>query len=361
MVYRFLIQRVSLRYAVFDLHFHTEDPTIFAIAGSTGSVALFRVVVPDPDSPSAPDPEIKHLWTIPVHDEDDYAPRPALFLSWAPRNWLPDSSDGFAVTFPNGRTSIYGTGSDDDIAQSGATITKLDDYYAREQIEVWFVAVAMYHEATIEAASPMHARFVFTGDDFGSLHTRRLADTKDLVEQEGSDAPDEPCLPPMLLDYDDRARHHTAGVTSILPLPLELIDDAPLLLTGSYDEYLRVYHATRRGAVLSEVCLGGGVWRLQLLRTDRPVERAEWSFLILASCMHAGTRLVRVILRQQDGDTDEWEMSVLAEFTEHESMNYASDVWRGDCKDDSLLCVSSSFYDKRVCLWKAEWRAEKPA
>ncbi|KAI5278618.1 hypothetical protein KEM52_004644, partial [Ascosphaera acerosa] len=64
---------------------------------------------------------------------------------------------------------------------------------------------------------------------------------------------------------------------------------------------------------------------------------------------------------------------VLAEFTEHESMNYASGVWVGapgsagagagsrEAEEESrsrsrsrtVTCVSSSFYDKRLCLWKA--------
>jgi diphthamide biosynthesis protein 7 len=132
-------------------------------------------------------------------------------------------------------------------------------------------------------------------------------------------------------------------------LPVPFVDDAPILLTGSYDEGLRVYHATRRGEVLAEQGLGGGVWRLQLLNTKE--SGSERQFLVLASCMHAGTRIVRITQREQD-QTAEWEIDVLAEFTEHESMNYASDVWKGSTTSD-LLCVSSSFYDRRVCVWRA--------
>jgi diphthamide biosynthesis protein 7 len=185
--------------------------------------------------------------------------------------------------------------------------------------------------------------FMFTGNDFGSLHTRRF-ESHDTKEQDD----DEP-LANLLLEHDDRARHHTAGVTSILPLPVSLVDDAPILLTGSYDEGLRVYHATRRGEVLAEQGLGGGVWRLQLLDTRE--SDSDRQFLVLASCMHAGTRIVRVTQSQQD-ETAEWGIEVLAEFTEHESMNYASDVWKGS-KPSELLCVSSSFYDRRVCVWGA--------
>lgn len=210
-------------------------------------------------------------------------------------------------------------------------------------IEVWFVALAAMQVPGNDLSKKDTIPFMYTGNDFGSLHTRRF-ESHNAKEQDD----DEP-LANLLLEHDDRARHHTAGITSILPLPVALVDDAPILLTGSYDEGLRVYHATRRGEVLAEQGLGGGVWRLQLLDTKE--SGSERHFLVLASCMHAGTRVVKVTHTQQD-QTAEWRIEVLAEFTEHESMNYASDVWKGSTSSE-LLCVSSSFYDRRVCVWRA--------
>lgn len=275
-----------------------------------------------------------------VHDEKD-PPIPALFLAWMPKNWLPGSGDGFAVTFSDGRTSIFGTRRKE-ITEVNS-LTELGSFDARQPIEVWFVALATYQENDRQDAPRIS--YMFTGNDFGSLHTRRLKTGPGLEED------DEDGISPLslLLDYDDRARHHTSGVTSILPLPGPLFEGAPLLLTGSYDEYLRVYHASMKGRVLAEVCLGGGVWRLQLLRTEKPSEdgAGPWHWLVLASCMHGGTRVVRVTWRG-----DEWDMGILVEFTEHESMNYASDAWKGS--QDGLVCVSSSFYDRRVCLWRAD-------
>ncbi|KAF7181966.1 hypothetical protein CNMCM7691_001354 [Aspergillus felis] len=351
-----LIQRLSLPYAVFDLHFHPRDPSILAIATSAASVALFKV---------STDPEltISHLWTLPVHEDPSI---PALFLAWAPQNWFPRSEqDGFAVTFSDGRTSVYGTVSADK-AEAALTeqsnIIEQGTFEATQPIEVWFVALASLRDpaSTEERSIP----YLFTGNDFGSLHTRQFS------AQAGEGG--EP-LAPLVLDYDDRARHHTAGVTSILPLPVPLREGAPLLLTGSYDEYLRVYHATRRGQVLAEECLGGGVWRLQLLKTEqRPTSETEgegWRFLILASCMHAGTRVVAVTWKPQGADDSgsEWSIDVLAQFTEHESMNYASDVWKAEGgydlegKDISeLVLVSSSFYDRRVCIWRVDLHTEQP-
>lgn len=179
-------------------------------------------------------------------------------------------------------------------------------------------------------------------------------------------------------------RSHTAGVTSILPLALPLPRDpeAPhIVLTGSYDDHLRVHaihppHATygvRRAAFVAERQLGGGVWRLQPIRyrslssddghggggKDGGEQRSwDWEVIILASCMHAGVRVVRV----RGSSTDEivGELEVLARFEEHASMNYGSDWSRsesrltGDVEGalGEVLCVSTSFYDRLLCVWK---------
>jgi diphthamide biosynthesis protein 7 len=290
-------------------------------------------------SVSATQPSICQIWTKQVHDDTSI---PALFFAWTPVNWFsqPDAN-GFAVTFSDSRTAVFGTTKD---ITDDSAITEWGSYEARQMIEVWFVALAAMQLFENDGSSRDTIPFMFTGNDFGSLHTRRF-ESHNAKDQED----DEP-LANLLLEHDDRARHHTAGVTSILPLPVPLVDDAPILLTGSYDEGLRIYHATRRGEVLAEQGLGGGVWRLQLF--DTKDSGSEQQFLVLASCMHAGTRIVRITQKQED-QAAEWVIDVLAKFTEHESMNYASDVWKGSTSSE-LLCVSSSFYDRRVCVWRAD-------
>ncbi|KAJ5864776.1 uncharacterized protein N7529_006692 [Penicillium soppii] len=340
------IQKIAVPYAVFDLHFHPTQKNIFAIASSVGSVALFQLSIDSTGDASTTDPNMTELWTKQVHEDSSI---PALFLAWAPQNWFPRSpADGFAVTFSDSRTAVFGTQGD---LRKEESVVEWGTYEAKQMIEVWFVALAsMAGSSPAAGQKPIESPFMFTGNDFGSLHTRRFDNTAEL------DDPDE-SISPMLLEHDDRARHHTAGVTAILPLPVPLVDDAPILLTGSYDEGLRVYHASRRGEVLAEESLEGGVWRLQLLDTTK-ITDSEDCFLVLASCMHAGTRVVRVKCKQQDGSS-EWEIEVLAKFTEHESMNYASGVWNGakasEKADQSseLLVVSSSFYDRRLCVWIA--------
>lgn len=81
--------------------------------------------------------------------------------------------------------------------------------------------------------------------------------------------------------------------------------------------------------------------------------------------MHAGTRIVQVIheekkKKEDDDEEEEWRFHVLAKFEEHESMNYGSDV-QPDLKKEikkeekeKKKIVSTSFYDRRLCLWTVE-------
>jgi hypothetical protein len=85
------------------------------------------------------------------------------------------------------------------------------------------------------------------------------------------------------------------------------------------------------------------------------------SYTLLASCMHAGSRVV-----QLSRSGDEWEFAVLAKFEEHKSMNYGSDVQPlvagaggvaggdvegGEQQQQKRVIVSASFYDKLMCVW----------
>jgi diphthamide biosynthesis protein 7 len=344
MGYRKQKQLLPLPYAVFDLHFHPQQPTVLGIAGSDGSVALYRVQTQE-------EPQIRLIWTRKVHEEENI---PALFLAWTPQHWFQHSAmrDGFAVTFSDGRMSVFATSSrDKDITEGDGSDMIESNFQTRERIETWFVALADYTTTQPEASNSVS--YSFTGNDFGSLNVRQF--TSPDVDSAEEDVLLEEL---QVSNTDDRARHHAAGVTSILPLPIPLVQNAPVLLTGSYDEYLRVYHATARGVVLAEAQLGGGVWRLQIIHTDKNEHERQVTFLILASCMHAGARIVRVSWKQGSSDASdlgEWDIQVLAQFTEHESMNYASGVWKkADTNSSELVCVSSSFYDKRLCLWKVQ-------
>ena len=66
--------------------------------------------------------------------------------------------------------------------------------------------------------------------------------------------------------------------------------------------------------------------------------------------MHAGARLVDLEVKNEQ----DWTCKVLARFEEHKSMNYGSDFVRDSQAGDGLRCVSTSFYDKLLCLWRYE-------
>ena len=144
---------------------------------------------------------------------------------------------------------------------------------------------------------------------------------------------------------------HGAGVTAVLDISAMMDSDALVLLTGSYDEYIRVVVANvdqGSSRIVAEKRLGGGVWKLKLL--ERPSEAPkENGFHVLASCMHAGPKLLQLAPSRES----DWEISVVAGFKGHESMNYASEcralVKEPGLKD--LQFVSTSFYDKKLCVW----------
>jgi len=90
--------------------------------------------------------------------------------------------------------------------------------------------------------------------------------------------------------------------------------------------------------------------------TRLPHSPEHKSYTLLASCMHAGSRIVRLESpgSSAEGFSGEWAFSVLAKFEEHKSMNYGSDVQpvqRGQ-EGGQRTIVSTSFYDKLMCVWQ---------
>lgn len=152
-------------------------------------------------------------------------------------------------------------------------------------------------------------------------------------------------------------RTHTAGVTAILPI--DYLEDGThqVIITGSYDEHIRVLtlpNGSEKARVLAERRVpGGGVWRLKRLPTY-PGWGGNHRITLLASCMHAGTRVIDIW--RLSGGT--WEISIEAKFVEHGSMNYASDARKDSGEHDRpFVVVSTSFYDRKVCVWR--WWAHR--
>ncbi|KAI8300753.1 Protein MSN5 [Colletotrichum sp. SAR11_59] len=184
---------------------------------------------------------------------------------------------------------------------------------------------------------------VYSGGDDSALRCASCADKKSGGED--SDAAVSLQYPPLNISG------HGAGVTAILPIPVRLADGARIVVTGSYDDSMRILaiqppHETyglRKFQHLGEKNLGGGVWRLKLIdiREDAGHCRAR----ILASCMHAGAKVVELKGPLHGGD---WEIGVLARFDEHQSMNYGSDCVPVS-EDGRLKFCLGAFEDALIC------------
>lgn len=166
-----------------------------------------------------------------------------------------------------------------------------------------------------------------------------------------------------------KLRYHDAGVTMILPIPkaAQSTEHEGLLITGSYDDFIRVYQPpsqyNTKPRILAEKDIGdggGGVWRLKFLScdfSDSHLTQGEITirrtYVVLASCMRVGCK----ILRLSESQTGEWMIDVVAHTAIHESMNYASDVLPlefGDLEgvESKRTIVSTSFYDRLLFVWK---------
>lgn len=122
---------------------------------------------------------------------------------------------------------------------------------------------------------------------------------------------------------------HRAGVTCVSPSPR----DGNIVATGSYDDHVRLWDVRALKNPLSELDVGGGVWRCRWHPTRD---------LLACAAMGAGAALIDA--------TDRTSLRLAFTYDEHESIVYGADWARlGDASPDVL--VSCSFYDKSVRCW----------
>lgn len=132
---------------------------------------------------------------------------------------------------------------------------------------------------------------------------------------------------------------HKMGVCCIAKSP----HDPNILLTGSYDEYLRIWDVRSISKPVSEssICLGGGVWRIK--------HHPYIPGLVLTACMHNGFAIVKF-----GGDQAE----VVEKYEKHGSLAYGGDWQRGDStvlgERKSSAVATCSFYDRLLRVWIPE-------
>ncbi|KAK4194393.1 hypothetical protein QBC40DRAFT_270155 [Triangularia verruculosa] len=314
--------------ALLDLHFNPNErfQDICATVSSTATLAIFRFS-PGPGE----DKPLKHLHTMdiePMSGGEISASEGSeiLFLSVC---WHPSRYDMLAVTTNTGYVYLVHLPAWDRgwklHAEPAITHT----------LEAWTVNLSSNLGAT-DSSDDVSFRIFSGGDDSKLRYGTVTWNPADDIPTETISAVE--------------ARGHDAGVTAILPLFVQE-DGSEVLVTGSYDENIRLFSLAPYGRPknLVEMGLGGGVWRLKLIDLDQtPNEKYRWRARILASCMHTGSRVVDV-LQAADG---EHHIQVLGRFEDHKSMNYGSDFY--PARKDKLTVVSTSFYDRLLCLWQLE-------
>ena len=240
---------MDVPYAVLDLRFTRFRKGIFAIATSKGQVGLWTIG-------TAGTGPIQHLWTYQIF------PNSVLTLSfaWSP---LPSKSNVIAASSSDGRIAIFESKHEppSDLVETAA-----------HSLEAWTVAWTTKGEHDLRPE-------LYSGGDDSALCRHELSVRP--VSESLNDG-----NRPYIHEYEFQAslrdtKTHTAGVTAILPLQ-PIFRGEQLLVTGSYDEYLRLLlpvDGSPRPKVLAERRLGGGVWRLEILDYEAPDD--DWGTQIL--------------------------------------------------------------------------------
>jgi diphthine methyl ester acylhydrolase len=360
--------------AVLDLHFCPQDVTLFAVCTSTSQMFFFRLVNFEHNTQGQPiHPLILEVGSLDISADHTIL---ATSFAWDPHPVTADPNNmSFAVTFSSGEVKLFG------VKQHMKPKNQYDFRIMYEasidpghMLEAWTVVFADL------SSFEENGRTLLTGGDDSILAFHSIQSDSDSGKWRATQL------------FQDR-KSHTAGVTAILPIfdTNQTLPTIRVFVTGSYDEHLRVFtleeSLPQKRKIVADIPLGGGVWRLRKM-ADCPEEEDQGflvsSVLLLACCMHAGIRIVRIIRRisqNMSQDSCRWEIDVIGKFTErHDSMCYAADsvdgrklvtdndeedsatralasrkrsgqLDHGDEPPRDFIVVSTSFYDKKICVW----------
>lgn len=328
-----LVQTSPTPFGVYDLHFAPKglffdvqiDSSSFAVASSTGSVALYRLVVSQEGDATFPHPRICHVYTIQYFSKDILITS----LHW-PRY------DLIAMTLSSGQVCL-GRLRDPNVG------SVLSVELLQHDFQAWHCSFILSGDGS---GTPIG--LVSGGDDATLRYIPVGADQIAALELGIAATSAESQTVPWV----DK-KIHQAGVTAVLPLgkgPTGIF-----ILTGSYDDHIRLVHIPNVGRreVIAEEYLDGGVFRIKMARqssssnSDSTV--ASESYALIVSCMQAGARIVN--LERLGG---EWHFSVKAKFEENAgTLLYASDCQSSGTGGKRTI-LSTSFEDRKLYLWNAD-------
>ena len=254
---RILRDSVALPFAVLDLRFTGHRKGVFAIATSIGSVRMYTINLHG---------------TGPIEALDSYQIFPessiTLSLAW---NCQLCQSDTIAASSSDGHVAIFDTK-----YQPPNATTKIEAH----SLAAWTVAWTYKAEEDLDPVldsggdSPADSNPVPhspAGNPIDLLSELHSGGDDSVLCRYGVGIRQDSGSP--LSEGDEfeapsrDSKTHMAGVTAILPLQT-VFDEEQVLLTGSYDEFVRVLLPTKgsnRSKILAEERLGGGVWRLKVL------------------------------------------------------------------------------------------------
>ncbi|KAL0467790.1 hypothetical protein QR685DRAFT_447792 [Neurospora intermedia] len=336
------VQTLMQPSAILDLHFNPAPgkQDMCAAVSSTATLALFRLSAGETEP-------LKHLRTMDMASmcktaEDWLGDKDEVIFTHF--SWHPTKPDMVAVTTTAGYVHLIYLGRDLD----GSDWVMHPEPILTHTLETWYVSISPSLSPPEEEENDSF--LLLSGGDDSALRYQVCKRTRSAHAME-DDEPESPYTiealrPPV------NVRGHGAGVTAILPLGLK-DGESELVVTGSYDDHIRLFsipaYGFGRAVELAESNLGGGVWRLKIVKKEMGLSDGQgWRLTMLVSCMHAGTRVVEL----SKSGAGEYEFLVIGRFEEHKSMNYGSDCQLS--AEGTLAVVSTSFYDKLLCLWKLE-------
>ncbi|KAL3724384.1 hypothetical protein ACJRO7_029541 [Eucalyptus globulus] len=170
------------------------------------------------------------------------------------------------------------------------------------------------------------ATLIVVGLSDGSVSLLSHFETEIEIEQEWKH---------MILSLFQNSKEYKMGVCYIT----KSISDPNVVLTGSYDEHIRVWdiRSISKPVNQSSICFGGGVWRIK--------QHPHVPSVVLAACMHDGFALV---------DLRGEAIKIAETYNRHSSLAYGADWQKGTSKErkrENMVIATCSFYDRliRIC------------
>nr|CAD7462564.1 unnamed protein product [Timema tahoe] len=291
-----LLQQIEMP-AILDLkwcHIEIHDKILLAVANAKGEVLIYELLCTKKSDISVDMDYKLSLLTALSIAEDSECETLALSFDWS-----------------TGRNSIFNISEENPLltvsdSRGGITLLRLTGS-TLERVDSWR---AHNFEAWITAFDYWNTSIVYSGGD----------DCKFL-------AFDWRCSPNPV----STNRTHEAGVTS---LHCNAVTEH-IIVSGSYDENLRVWDTRSLKRPTDTVPLGGGVWRLKW-----DPHRCQH---LLAACMHGGFRVVDCSARPDPPQ-------VVAEFNGHQSLAYGSDFCHFSKEELKSILPEEDFEDESQCF-----------